>query len=333
MTKSIIKICAAASLLATYATSTCIAAKPAPHGIFVSEMETIEEGDLTGPGHDMEPETTIPDDAFGNKSGYIHPFVTVTATHSDNIYSTRENPLSDLVTTVSPGLWLAIPGSDKLLLSLNSENAQPAGLNLFLARPEGFNRYQIYALYGADLAYHTDYSERDNTKQAAEFFFQYNLRGGLTFNIYDKWVDSEELMYTTGSSSTFSEFTNNLAGGLLSYDISEKLTLRGDWNLFSLDYDNAEDKHKNRADNAFSLYGFYNYSPKTSVFLEYRQTNIEYDTQTTLDSTQDGYYGGIQWKPTISTQLIAKAGSDTKEYDTAGLESLSETRLSRPRIE
>ncbi|MDH4318261.1 MAG: outer membrane beta-barrel protein [Desulfobulbaceae bacterium] len=228
---------------------------------------------------------------------------------------------------MSPGMWLAVPGSDKVLLSVNTENTQPAGLNLFLSQPEGFSRYQTYALYGADLAYHTDYSERDNTKQAAELFFQYNLRGGLSFNVYDKWVDSEELMYTTGTSSTFSEFANNLAGALVSYNITEKVSLRGDFNLFTLDYDNVEDQDKNRADNAFSLYGFYNYSPKTALFIEYRNTGIEYDTQTLLDSTQQGYYAGIQFHPTISTRLIAKGGSEHKEYDIAGLDSLSETGL------
>lgn len=314
-----------AAVLAFTTAIPCIAASKPPQGLFFSPMKTVQEEDLTGPGHDMKPETTLPEDAFGNKSGYVHPFITVTATHSDNIYSTRDNTLSDWVTTVSPGLWLAVPGSDKVLLSVNSENAQPAGLNLFLARPEGFSRYQAYALYGADLEYHTDYSDRDNTKQAAEAFFQYNFRGGLSLNIYDKFVDSEELMYTTGSDSTFSEFTNNLAGGLISYDITEKLALRGDMNFFTLDYDNVEDQQKNRTDNAFSLYGFYNYSPKTAVFIEYRHTIIEYDSQTILDSTQNGYYGGIQWKPTISTNMIAKAGSETKDYDTSGLGSLTET--------
>ncbi|MDH3346983.1 MAG: outer membrane beta-barrel protein [Desulfobulbaceae bacterium] len=325
MQKPAIKLTLAVALLAVPATTPCLAAPPTSHSIFVSEMKTVQEGDLTGPGHSMESETTIPEDAFGQKSGHFHPFVTVTANHSDNIYRTRDNPLSDWVTTISPGLWLAAPSSDKVLLSVSSENAQPAGLGLFLARPEGFNRYQAYALYGADLAYHTDYTERDNTKQAAEVFFQYNLRGGLSFNVYDKWIDSEELMYTTGSSSTFSEFANNLAGALVSYDVTEKLSLRGDINFFTLDYDNVEDKHKSRSDNAFSLYGFYNYSAKTSLFIEYRQTGIEYDNQPTLDSTQNGYYGGIQWKPTISTRLIAKAGSESKDYDTEGLDSLSET--------
>ncbi|MDH4318260.1 MAG: hypothetical protein OEV64_07700 [Desulfobulbaceae bacterium] len=64
MQKTSVVLTTAAMLTASTAVSGH-AAQPIPNSIFVSEVQTVQEDDLTGPGHSMETETTIPGDVFG----------------------------------------------------------------------------------------------------------------------------------------------------------------------------------------------------------------------------------------------------------------------------
>ena len=267
-------------------------------------------------------ETSVSANIFGAKSGYVHPFVSLSTYYTDNVYVSKNNQQTDWVRSISPGVWLAFPGRNQVLLTIPSSNTQPAGLELFLDRPESFSRFQGYAFYGADLEYFQDNDDRDNTKQSGEVFLQYNLRGGLSLNAYDRWVDSEEWRWTSNISSDISSYVSNLAGLVADYEMSEKVSIRLDYNNFDLDYDEDIDFDKNRTDNGGSLYGFYHYSPKTSLFIEYRYTNVSYESDELLNSDQNALYGGVKWSPTVSTKLIGKLGGVHKNFESEEIEAV-----------
>ncbi len=294
--------------------TTSFAAVKTPNSINVQELDIIAPEELQSGDFPQDEETILPEDLFGGRNAYIHPFLSVTVKHSDNIFRDKENTVSDWSSVLSPGLWMAFPGTDKIILSVSSSTAQPGGLSMFLEKPESFSRYQAYAFYGADIEYFSEYDDRDNTKQTANAFFQYNFRGGLSFNIYDKWVDSEDPLRFRDD-LILDKYMSNLLGVIVDYDISEKLNLRLDLNNYYLEYEEAENAFKDRTDNALSLYGFFEYSPKTSFFGELRYINIEHDLESSPDSDQTSFYGGTNWNPTLATKLMAKIGIENKDFD------------------
>jgi len=289
--------------------------------ISIEKMDVITPESLKSNELPGQTETILPGDIFGTKSGYFHPFLSLTGKYSDNIYRERDDTISDFSVVISPGIWIAVPGSDKIILSVSSSTAQPGGLSTFLEKPEAFSRYQSYAFYGADIERFTKESDRNNIKQTANGFFQYNLRGGLSFNVYDKWIDSEDpLRYS--EFIVADEYVSNLLGFIIDYNISEKFNLRLDLNNFYLSYNEDFNQFKDRTDNGLSLYGFYIYSPKTSLFAEYNIVDVNLDQETSPDSLQNSFYLGTIWNPTEATQLTGKLGYSQKDFSDEGKDSV-----------
>jgi hypothetical protein len=99
------------------------------------------------------------------------------------------------------------------------------------------------------------------------------------------------------------------------WNITEKLRVKFDYSNFFLDYDEEVDAFKERADNAFDLYGYFNYSVKTALFLEGKFVDVQYDTATINDNQQMFFFGGIKWDTTEKVSLMAKAGVQNKEFE------------------
>ena len=271
-------------------------------------MTSADAGDTTS-GY-------APTDVFGSRTGYVHPFMSVSMLGSDNINNTRDDEIGDWSTIYSPGIWLAVPRSNEARLSLVTSNTAPGGQNMFMEKTASFSRYQAYAFYGADIhEYHT-HSELDTVKQAGEGFFQYNFRGGLSIDVFDKYIDSEDPM-GTGDTTVIDDFKNNLTGVTADYQISDKLRLRTDYSHFYLDYNLAASSGKDRDDNSYAGYVYYSYSPKTSLFLNYKYIDVSYDTNTSEDNEQHHYNIGLKWQPTEKTNLLATIGMVDRSSDNA----------------
>ncbi len=286
----------------------------------IQNLDVVGSQDVI-PGKEASsvPEEEKQENLFGG-GGYLHPYISVTARYSDNVYRTPDNTRSDWATIISPGIWVAVPARRQSLVSITTSTTTPAGLALFLERPEAFSRYQLYGMYGADMESYQEYSELDNTKHGGEVFGQYNFRGGLSLNAYDKYLDSEDPI-RTGDSSSIDKFKSNLIGLVADYDITQKVGVRVDYNNYALDYDEKFNALRNRTDDALSFYGIYYYSPKTSLFVEYRYTDIERDTYTLLDSVQHSERLGFIYKSSEKTTMISKVGSVQKDFDNTTIDS------------
>jgi hypothetical protein len=256
-------------------------------------------------------------EVFGMDKGYIHPFMAVTFENSDNIYNTKTNTRNDWKAVYSPGIWLALPAQKEISLDLNTNNTSPGGHYQQMAKQEGFDRYQAYMLYAADIEEYHNYTDRNNVSQSGEAFFQLNLRSGLSFDVFDKYSDAEDAA-GTGESTLIDAYKSNIAGIIADYQITEKLRVRADYSNYYLSYDKAINKGRDRSDNDYSLYAFYHYSPKTSFFSQYEYIDLSYDTNTIQDSTQHYVYLGMSWAPTVKTTIKGKAGWLERDTDFAG---------------
>ncbi|NWF76754.1 MAG: outer membrane beta-barrel protein [Nitrospirae bacterium] len=252
-------------------------------------------------------------DIFGRRSGYLHPFISITEYYTDNVFNTNDAEENDFVTIISPGIWISIPHIYDKLLKIETSNISPGGYTLSRYKPEYFRRYQTYIFYNADIEEFSEFTDEDTVNHRFEGFFQYNLKGGLSFEVVDQYLDSHDVR-GTGISQELDTFKTNLFHGIGVYDISERFRLRFDYSLFSVNYDEERNDFRDRNDNSIYGYVFYKFQPKTALFIEYEYLDIDYKKEQTSSSIEQHYFAGIQWDATAKSKGSIKVGYGVKEF-------------------
>lgn len=265
-------------------------------------------------------QSTKANDIFGSKGGYFHPYVSIAENYSDNIRNTRNNTLSDSSTVISPGIWVAAPATKVPLLNLSTSTFAPGGLALSRDKTDYFRRYQTYFLYGADIVKYNDYTDDNSDDHRAEAFLQYNLKGGLSFDLLDQYKKGHDTR-GTGISTELDKYDTNLANGVVSYDVSNKFRLRADVSHYMVDYDAVRNNARDREDSSASAYVFFKFMPRTSLFAQYEYINVDYDTDTLSDSDEQHLFAGLKWKGSEKTQGKVKIGYLNKNFDQIGIDN------------
>lgn len=261
------------------------------------------------------------DEVFGADGGYIHPYLGLTEYFTDNAFNTATDTTSSFITRISPGIWLSIPRKSEIPVGLAPNNTSPGGLAQQIDDYEGSDKYQLYALTGADITMYSDDSEHNTEDYFLEGLARYNMASGLSLQAVDRINRGHDIFETGATASdNIREFNRNLLMLTADWDLTEKLRIKSDYSNFYLDYDAADDAFFNRRDNIVDLYSYYKYSVKTSLFVQYRHTDVEYDTASATDNTQNSYFGGIRYESTEKLSLLFKAGLQDKSFtnETAG---------------
>jgi hypothetical protein len=150
----------------------------------------------------------------------------------------------------------------------------------------------------------------------AEGLFRYNMRGGLSLQVLDRFTYGQDRFESGGETRDYlMNYVSNIFMGTADYRITEKLRAKVDYSHFLLDYEDDVSAFLDRTDNTLDLYGYYIYSLKTSLFLQYRLTDVSYDTAVEKDNMQHYLYGGITWHTTEKLSLLFKAGYQTRDYE------------------
>jgi hypothetical protein len=265
------------------------------------------------------------DDLFGTKGGgYVHPFLSVAGEYTDNLFNVFTNEKSNFLTTLSPGIWLAVPRTKEVPLAIAPNNTTAGGLQMALPDYEGFERYNAYLLGALDFKYYSENSDLNDYDANVEGFFKLNLKSGLSFQIIDHFTRSQD-RFDVGNAiaDNLRRYYSNIAIGDITWDITEKVGLKAEYSNFFLDYKEEIDNFLNRNDNALSLYGFYKYSLKTALFLEYKYIDVSYDTTERLDNEQNFLYAGMNWIVSAKTAFRFKAGYQTRDYKNDVINAIS----------
>ena len=255
-------------------------------------------------------------DIFGDRGGRFHPFVIAETVYTDNVFSTQTATEDDFITTLTPGVWLAFPANRERLLNIDTTPTSPGGLQLSRIKPEATRRYQTYFLYSPSFVLYADNSNHDHINHRAEALFQYNFNSGISFDVIDIFNDREEIA-GNGIANTLFRYQDNLLDLITSYDSpSGKLKLQFTYANYNLDYDEASEAFRDRNDNTFTVSGFYRFWPKTSLFLEYNYSDINFDDAGSIfDSIEHRYFGGVNWEITARTRGRIKLGYTDKDFD------------------
>lgn len=260
------------------------------------------------------------DNLFGVEGGYFHPYITVDFEYTDNLYNIDEGKKESVLTKISPGLWFALPRKKIIPITINPHNSSPGGLQLQFKDYSGTDRFQAYALGGLDLNYYSGDSNLNSTDGILEGMARYNMQGGLALQLVDRYTHGEDnLEIGSMTRNQIRRFDSNFLMATADWDITEKFRLQFDYFNFALGYDDEINQFLDRTDNGINLYGYFNYSPTTSFFLQYRYIDVAYDKSELIDNKSQFIYGGIKWDTTEKFAILAKAGYQMKDFADSSL--------------
>ncbi|GAB6190492.1 outer membrane beta-barrel protein [Desulfocastanea catecholica] len=295
----------------------CLAAFPvAGH---CAEAQEMPKGQGTEGNVSMLPEETgsAVDELFGLEGGYLHPYLSLEGSLTDNLYNVDSDKTSNFLTRVSPGMWFTLPRKKIIPVTMTPHNTSPGGLQQAIDNPEDTDRYQLYALAGADLFYYSEDSDLNTEDVTLEGLGRYNMASGLSLQLLDRYnLGHDDFGFSGATDEDQREYESNLLMATADWDITEKVRVKVDYSNFVLTYDDNINEYLDRQDDVVDVYGFYKYSGKTSLFLQYRYAAVEYDSATEKDNTQNSYYAGLRWNTTEKLALLFKAGLQQKDYDT-----------------
>lgn len=256
------------------------------------------------------------DDLFGTPGGgYVHPFISIGGQYSDNLFNINDDQKSNFLTEISPGIWFSLPSRKDVPLHVAPNNTSAGGLQIALPDFEGFERFNAYLLGGLNFKTYSEESDLNDYDATLEGLLKYNLRSGLSFEVMDRFTRSQD-RFDIGNATAENrrQFYSNLFIGDIDWLFSEKFRAKIEYSNFFLDYYKEIDGFMNRDDNAIALFVFYNYSIKTTLFLEYQFVDVAYNSVISRDNAQNYIYAGINWLSSAKTSFLLKAGYQNRNY-------------------
>ena len=255
-------------------------------------------------------------DVFGKKGGWFHAYLTLEEKYSDNIFYMDTDEESDFITLVTPGIWLSIPGRKEKSRKIYTSKDTPGGISISRYDEPSFRRLNAYFSYEPQFEIYADNSDHNTTRHQIEGALQYNLKGGLSFELLEQFIDTYDVY---SSSLTDREeqdkYTTNLANVAIGYRVSDKLNINLGYSNFLVDYDENQNEGLNRTDHTGTGYIYFQVRPKAAVFAGYEFTQVDYDGFGRSDNTENRFYGGFQWDITEKSRGRIKAGYGDTDFD------------------
>ncbi len=262
-------------------------------------------------------ETNEPDDETGETSGesYFHPTIRIAGEYTDNLFNVNDNTQSNFLTTITPGFWMTMGQAQDMPEEIISRNTTPAGIVISPLRVKGYNWINASLMGDMEFNYYSQDSESNNTGGYLSGRLQYMPSSKLALYLDDRF-NHKQVAYDAGNRTANSNrwSNDNVLYTGFDWDITEKFSTGMNYSSFFLKYNADIDDYMDRKDHSLSWYGAYNYSLKTSMFLEYQFIDLSYDSASYQDNQQNYLYGGINWASSAKTTLSFKAGYQLREY-------------------
>ena len=237
----------------------------------------------------------------------VEPGITYKGEYNDNIYSAKTDEEDDYINTVTPSVRFSYIGS--------------APGNFFNAG------------YGVDLVAYSD--NGDNNYQAHKPYMAMGLKtpAGLYLRASDNFLHTKD---PSGTASHYNEGIhtkrwNNAAEVAAGYDFFERYALELMYKNYAERFDLRKDEWQDRTDDIYGASFFIKLTGKTSMFVQYRRTNAEYnsqndgipiiDTTPAWDSTNsqdyslNDYFIGARFEPGGKLSGEVKLGYGNKKFD------------------
>jgi hypothetical protein len=258
---------------------------------------------------------TISGDIFGKKARWIHGYLSLYGAFDDNIFNTEKETESDLITVISPGIQLTVPGTDQPSEAIVSDTTTPGGLTFGRFTERAHRRFKAYVGYAPWFHFYADNTDQNVVNHYAQAGLQYNLRGGLSFDMVNRFVKDYDRLQANRSTQ-IDQYYCNVCNLIVTYPLSPKFLLRTGYTNNYIDYiDDEINGYRDRSDNSGEVFVFFKFRPKTVAFGELRYTDIDYDSDNDRDGDQQNGQIGLIWDITAKTSGSFRAGYGKRHYD------------------
>ncbi|NIQ37969.1 MAG: outer membrane beta-barrel protein [Proteobacteria bacterium] len=215
----------------------------------------------------------------------IHPYVTVSAGHTDNVFLTRTNEESDTFYLISPGIKVFLP----------------------------IQRHSFNLDYTVDSYIYKERDEADRTI--------HNVTGTADLNPSTKL--NLQLRNTFSRSADIPDFMNDRTSPFIwnrssfegAYDVTSRLAFGVDYQHGTKRYDRTEDRIDDYDENGVSGRVYYKVLPKTSLLIFYQYSVKDYEKRRPEDNDAHRVEGGVTWKIGLKSLGTARVGYMRTDYD------------------
>jgi hypothetical protein len=264
-------------------------------------------------GHNSQKSLSRPEGVRVDAESGFFPSITIGISREINPVRVEKNEKQeydeDWVLTVAPQIVYRS--------SINNRHAYEVGVATQYESYDEFTNLDSnsWSLFGA---LNLNISEKVQGDLYADHTEGNDSRGGTASRILD--VDEENDEYvsdTLGGRVTFGRRSNTL-----------QFLLRAENS--SWDYTNNNQDSRDRNNFLIGSGVYWNVGPKTSLFVNLDQTDIDYDQQSSsgFDSTETRNTIGIGWEPTFYTSLIFEIGNLKKDLKDPTLTDYDDTTYS-----
>ncbi len=225
----------------------------------------------------------------------ISPAVSAVYGRDDNVSLRNTNKISSAFFGLSPSVIVALPGPTQRYTARYAGN---------------YGRYESsskdnYEDHSVGLDANNEWSTRFRTLARYDYFRGHDPRGATATataaDAPDRW-DTNALRGSLAYGAKGAQGNIEVDAG-----VGSKRYLTNRAVTAVKDYDQTD------LGGAF----YYRVGPKTQALVQIRGSDIGYKTDTSLDSTEMRYFGGLKWDATAKTQGMVKLGYMTKKFSDA----------------
>tara|TARA_R110002072_G_scaffold89232_4_gene199970 strand:+ start:100197 stop:101321 length:1125 start_codon:yes stop_codon:yes gene_type:complete len=233
----------------------------------------------------------------------VIPQITTKLSHNDNIFNQPDQEVSSQIISLNPSVqFLAQKDANSYSLTYAGDYAL-----YFDSGDDNYSDHNFNADAFLDLGTRNDVS----------------LSAGLKKGHDNRGTGSSEgsAALTRGAPDEFDEVSTVVGWDFGAKDARFGASLSADYADIEYQNNRLETQFRDRSDLGYKLRVSGKVQPKTSLFVEYGGSDVEYDTLPingiTLDSDQQQVSVGVEWQVTGKTSGSVKFGQTDKNFDAA----------------
>ncbi|MFQ5872377.1 MAG: outer membrane beta-barrel protein [Dehalococcoidia bacterium] len=223
----------------------------------------------------------------------IHPALSLKEEYESNVFQSATDEQDDFLTTIVPGLALAIP----------------------------IGRHHFIGGYRAEFLKFADHSNQDTTHHIATLGMSLDFPGGLLVKLDNQFKRTSEPP-ASDLTGRVESFQNSLVSGV-EYGLADRYSVGLNYSLGFIDFEARDFEFLDRLENRIGLTGFYRVFPKTSLLLDYAYGRIDHISDTERDSTSHFIQAGVRGDLTAKLTTLFKIGWQIRESDEPGRRGFS----------
>ena len=223
----------------------------------------------------------------------VFPTIAISYASDDNVFRQATSKIEDDIITFAPELLLV----------------------------KAFGKHRMILDYKGEFASYSENTTEDYNDHFVNFDFLFDLSRKFNINLKADYNRVHETRESSGITNTIlNEWTeSHLFTGFAYGRRTAKAQLELDFAFNNLAFTNNNQDFRDHEDNTVSARVFYNFSKKSSVFVEAKQKTLDYvnPAARNLDSTENFYHLGFRWDVTGKTTGELKLGTFEKDFDSA----------------